>query len=290
MANKWFLALSGDTNDTNNWATTMDGAGGTGVPVDGDAVFFYKGVQNITAYDHSAIELLSLNFLGGFGYPAGQENPVFGLRVGDADGTPLKWDATTLNIDNMIYQNWYLHGEFTTVNVRNFAVGGNLYLQGAGVVTLNAGTNGTAHMAVNSPITTIESSGMGVKLGTSTSNPGLMCYLSQGAVVESRRQVLGGVIGGNLILRDEATVPASGNFTIANGGTMDCRQTGAIGASANDGTIRIEKGGTFTCERAKTNFTVNTRIKRHVGSGYRVPSTITVAGTIDDIGLVGVGM
>lgn len=284
MATRYFLATNGNLADVNNWTTTRDAAATGGLPVDGDTIVFYKGVQNIDGVDLSSIELAAIYFEAGFGYPSNEQNPVSGLRFGSADGTPVKYDATNVYIDNAIYANWWLHGEFTNVYLRSAAVGSNFYFNGAGVTLLEAGTNGAITFGNECPLVTFESAGAHLRAGTHSSVATLKVHLSRGAYVESRRPVLGGTIGGTLRLRDEGSVPASSDFTIETGGLFDVRCTGNIGASASDGTIRIKAGGLFDATNAKTNITINAKIKKHDGGRYIIPNRLTMGVTPSDIG------
>lgn len=269
--------------NTTNWAASHGGTGSTGAPSNGDNGYIDYSTASIDGYDASALTFLNLYISKGYGRPTGSANAVSGLRIGSAAGTPLKVNATNLFIDNDVLETIILFGTFTNIYVNMIAPFCKLYLQGGGMTSLEAGTNGVVNIDDNVPVSRIESRGTTIKLGTYATLPPVLKVNSSRAGVESRRRITHGNINGRLQMLDSA---ALGSVNQVEKITMDAASTGGnirLTIQKPDGTFATTANAAWNATDATYLAAINTQLDASSGVVGGIVATAT-AGVDPDSG------
>lgn len=285
MADKHWIGADTNYGNTANFSATYGGAGSAGVPGNGDTLYVDYSATNIDGYDASAVTLAAAYITKGYGRPPGSSNPVSGMRIGSAGGTPLKINATNLYIDSDVVDTIILHGTFTNIYVNQIPLNCSLAFQGAGCTNIEAGTNGRITFDNDCGVQRIETRGTQFKLGTyATLPPPLKISASRGSNIESRRRITQANINGMLWMRDEAAI---GSVNQVENITFDAPSSGGnlrLTIQKPDGTFATMSNAAWSATDATYLAAINTQLDTASGVVGGIVAT-AIAGVDTDSGI-----
>lgn len=188
-------------------------------PVDGDTAKIAASARDITAADHSSIELAAFHILNGW----------TGQNIGSVSGT-LKIDATLLEIVTSGFGAINLEGIYDNVYAR--ALGGRNLRFGptSDIGNLYAGSSGSIYVDTGAKLAFFQSAGANARIMGDTSTPDdLELIVPRGCVVECYRRVARAYVEGTLYMRGAAEGDISAGtskIVVASTGTLNLESTG----------------------------------------------------------------
>ena len=268
MASKIWVGTStpGDWSVAANWTPS-------GVPVNGDDVFFNDGSQNVTAgLDQSAVALTSLRI--GSSYTGNVASSAAYLQIG----------ATTFTFESGGQECW-VQGALTTVNVVGGISSANmLQLKGDGGTLRAIGGSGTVTMA-SASTTLDELEVFGAPSITVTIPSGVTSLdnvqvdsgvISIGAAIGTKLTVIDGIVK----ITDSATVVLAD----VNGGVLDYKSSGTlttlnifagkftlennVATSVTVSNATMYEGSTVNLQNGLDNVTMSAGMIRHGGAYF----------------------
>lgn len=165
MADRYWLGVNSNWNDTSNWSTTRQGSGGSAAPVTNDVVYILDGNTDITTnISQAAVDLSGLTIGGEFTGSIGSVGSSLTIAV-SGTGTPIcrinysgpgaiNIAAGTNNIDDMRI-------------TRPGGGGGRVNLVGGTTTALYTGRGVTLYIDDAAVVTTLTSTGSVITAGYS---------------------------------------------------------------------------------------------------------------------------
>lgn len=188
-------------------------------PVDTDTAIIATSNRAIAAADNSGIELAAFRILNGW----------TGRTIG-SESSPLKIDATELEVINRSMSYLNLEGIYPTVYARQLGSGTLRFGAASDIGTIYAGTSGSIYVDTAAKLAAFYSAGCNATIMGDTSTPDdLELYIPQGCVVNCYRRVAKAMVAGtlNLLGAAEGDISAgTSQIVIASTGIVNVESTG----------------------------------------------------------------
>lgn len=265
MANRYWLGVNGNWDDTANWSTTRGGAGGSAEPTGSDDVFILDGstdiVTNITGVTAQTIKI------GG----------DFKGNIGGA-GTALTVSTTTcvITVETVGRQYVNLAASTTVATVNVNSTGPGTVNLGSGTFTdVYCGANGTLNIDGGCVVTNLYSAGCKI-LSAYNATAHTIAKILGGVGHEIKRVVTTLTLGGSATTYNAVTLTTA---NVVRGGTLNHTSNGTIT------TIEVQPGGTAL--GGFLPFTVTNSTKYEGGSLFANTAAVTYTNPTTLIGRTG---
>jgi hypothetical protein len=277
MADRHWLGVDGNWNNTANWAATDGGAGGQTVPGASDDVYINRGTlpidTNIAAPSNATVANMYIR--QGFG-----GNTIGKVYIGDTSGNALVLAVTgVLEIDCDRAAFFRFGGAIGTLNVLSVGQGCRVLHSAGSVSAAYLGSSpGYCEFADDVELTNLDTEGCRVMIfGDATSAVALELDISPRTQVECWRRIERATVLGTLILGGAAESDSDAKILVGPGGTLDCRQSGNL-AGTTTGFVKVLSGGTLTDSNGRLPFTI-AKLVRGAKANVALSSRVTVSAT-----------
>lgn len=277
MANRHWLGVDGNWNNTANWSTTDGGTGGETVPGASDDVYINRGSLPISTNIGTPTNATVANLYIREGFGGDTVGKVY---IGDTAGVALVIAVTgTLQIDNRRASFFRFNGAIGKLEVLSLGTGAQVLVIGGSVTTaLFPSDKGYFEFSDDVELTYCDTDGCrGLIKGDSTSAVALELNVGKSASVECWRRVEIGIILGTLVMAEAAEAQSGSRILVGPGGTLDLRQSGGL-AGTSAGYTKVMSGGRLTARNARLPFTI-ARLVRHSRATIELPALVTVTST-----------
>jgi hypothetical protein len=265
MANRFFLGVNGNWDDTANWSTTRGGAGGSAEPSASDDVFILDSATDITT-NLTGVTAQTIKIGGDY-----QGN------IGGS-GTALTVATTTcvITVETVGRQYVNLSASTTVAQVNVNSTGSGTVNLGAGTFTdVYCGASGTLNIDGGCVVTNLYSAGMKV-------------FSAYNGTAHTIAKILGGV--GHEIRRAVTTLTLGGGATTYNAVTLttaNVQRGGSLNHTSNGTitTLEVQPGGSTL--GGFLPFTVTNSTKYEGGSLFPNTNQVTYTNATTIIGRSG---
>lgn len=265
MANRYFLGVNGNWDDTANWSTTRGGAGGSAEPSASDDVFILDSATNITT-NLTGVTANTIKIGGDY-----QGN------IGGA-GTALTVSTTTCVITVETVGRQYVNLAATTT-VATVNVNGT----GSGTVNLGSGTFTDVYCGASGTVNVD-----GGCVVTNLTTDGVRVYAAYNGTAFTILKILGGT--GHEVRRAVTTLTVGGSLTTYAAvalTTVGVRRSGLLTHTSNGTitTLEVEPGGSAVA--GFVPFTVTNSTLHEGGRLFQNSSQVTYTNATTLIGRTG---